>query len=92
MICNMSNYFTVLGYDASSRSYTHFSDFSVFSNAEMYANHLAMVLKPSYINGNPFSWYEIWDSSKRKVEVISSSGEKVIYSEQENSKWLEQNS
>ena len=35
-----SNYFTVLGYDKNSGSYTHFTDCSSFSKAELYAKYL----------------------------------------------------
>ena len=70
----MSSYYTVLGYDKDDDSYTHFSDFSVFSRAEAYAMYLVHRLKPKCSDGDEYDWFEVWDSNKNRVAVASVSG------------------
>ena len=69
-----SAYFTVLGYDKDADTFTHFSDFSAFSKAKDYAKYLAVCLKPKCADGDGFDWYEILDSNKKRVAVVTTFG------------------
>lgn len=65
-----SNYFTVLGYDKNSGSYTHFTDCSSFSKAELYAKYLTKTSQARAFGGE-LDLFEIWDINKNRLSVVS---------------------